>query len=111
MKRMVTTVRSLGRTAAAAGRMSVPAAAAGVHGAHQHETAGQRQGAGGPGDGHLSVLQRLAQGLQRGFVELRQLVQKQDAVVGERHLARPHGGPAACQRRGGGGVVGGSIKR
>ena len=66
-------------TGAAARRMPVPAALAGVHRAHQHEAAGQRQGTGGPGDGDLPVLQGLAQRLQRGFIKLRQLVQKQDA--------------------------------
>ena len=86
--------------------MSVPAAAAGVHGAHQHEAAGQRQGAGGPGDGHLSVLQWLAQGLQRGFIELRQLVQKQNAVVGQGDLSGTGNASAAGQRHRRGGVVG-----
>ena len=66
--------------------MAVPAAAAGVHGAHQHEAAGQRQGAGGPGDGHKAVLQRLAQCLKRRLAELRQLVKKQHDVVGELDL-------------------------
>ena len=48
-----------------------------------------------PGDGHHAVLQGLAQGLQGGFVELRQLVQKQDTVVGQR--ISPAGAP--CRRR------------
>lgn len=67
------------RAGAAAGGVAVPAALAGVHGAHQHEAAGQRQRSRGAGDGDKAVLQRLAQRLQRRLVELRQLVQKQDA--------------------------------
>lgn len=66
------------RAGAAAGGMAEPAAPAGIHGAHQHEPAGQGQGTGGTGDSHHTVLQRLAQGLQRRLVKLRQLVQKQD---------------------------------
>ena len=66
--------------------MAEPAAPAGIHGAHQHEPAGQGQGAGGTGDGDHAVLQGLAQGLQRRLVKLRQLVQKQDTVVGQRDL-------------------------
>lgn len=66
------------RAGAAAGGMAEPAAAAGVHGAHQHEPTGQGQGAGGTGDGDHAVLQGLAQSLQRRLVKLRQLVQKQD---------------------------------
>ena len=96
----------LGRTGAAAGGVAVPAAAAGVHGAHQHEAAGQRQGAGGAGDGHKAVLQRLAQRLQRRLAELRQLVQKQHAVVGQGYLSRPGYPPAAGERHGGRRVVG-----
>ena len=37
---------------------------------------------GGPRDGHLHVLQRLAQHFEHVFFELRQLVQEQDPVVG-----------------------------
>ena len=42
----------------------------------------------GPGDHHLAGLQRRAQRIQRLGAELRQLVQKQHAVVGKGNLAR-----------------------
>ena len=96
----------LGRAGTAAGGMTVPPAAAGVHGTDQHEAAGQRQGAGGAGDGHKAVLQRLAQRLQRRLAELRQLVQKQHAVVRQGYLAGAGDTAAAGQGDGGGRVVG-----
>ena len=52
----------------------------------------------GAGHGHAAALQRLAQRLQRGAMELRQLVEEQHAVMGERHLARPGARAAADQR-------------
>ena len=94
------------RAGAAAGGVAVPPTAAGVHGAHQHEPAGQGQGPGYPGDGHHPILQRLAQSLQGGFVELRQLIQKEDAVVGQGDLPGPGHGAAAGQGHGRGRMVG-----
>ena len=64
------------RAAAAAGRVAVPAAFAGVHGAYQHKLTGVGHGAGGTGDLYLSVLQRLAQNFQHFLMKFRQLVQK-----------------------------------
>ena len=66
--------------------MPVPAAAAGIHGAHEHEAARQRDAARGAGDGHLAVLERRAEGFKHIAVELGKLVQKQHAVVGEGNL-------------------------
>ena len=42
----------------------------------------------GAGDQHLAALERLAQRIEHLRLELRQLVEEQYAVVGERHLAR-----------------------
>ena len=66
--------------------MPVPAAAAGIHGAHEHEAARQRDAARGAGDGHLAVLERSAERFEHIAVELGKLVQKQHAVVGEGNL-------------------------
>ena len=93
------------RAGAFSGGVAPPAAAAGVHGAHQLEPGRKVQGAARAGHGHLAVLQRLPHGLQHIPVEFRQLVQKQHAVVGKGDLTGPHGRAAARQRRGRGGVV------
>ena len=50
----------------------------------------------GPDDRDATVLERLAQRLQDVPVELRQLVEEQDAVIREGHLARRR---AAARRR------------
>ena len=47
----------------------------------------KRAGCAGKRDG--AVLQRLTEHLQRIPAELRQLVQKEHAAMGEAHLARP----------------------
>ena len=73
--------------------MAEVAALAGVHGPHQHETTGIDKGPRDAGDRHHAVLQGLAQHLKGVPLELRQLVQKQHAVVCQRDLSRP--GPAA----------------
>lgn len=66
-------------TGAAARRMPVPAALAGVHRAHQHEAAGVRHRPRRAGYGHYAVLDGLAQRLAHVAVKLWQLVQKQHA--------------------------------
>ena len=50
------------------------AAGAGVHGGNQHKPAGIGGSAAHPGDGHLAVLQGLAQHFHSGPGELRQLI-------------------------------------
>ena len=87
-------------------RVPPPAAAAGVHGADELEPGGEAQGAPGPGDGDLPVLQGLAENLQGVPAELRQLVQEEDPVVGQGDFPGPHGGPAAGEGGGGDGVMG-----
>ena len=71
---------------------------AGVHAGHQHEAGLILRLVLHPGDGHYAVLQRLAQGLQRGTAELGQLIQKQHAVVGHGYLAGPGVGAAPDER-------------
>ena len=83
-----------------------PAAPAGVHGAHQHEPAGQAYAPRGAGDGDFPVLDGLAQHLHGILAELRQLVQEEHPVVGQGYLPRPREGPASRQGHGGDGVVG-----
>ena len=68
--------------------------------------AGKREAGGRAGDGHRAVLERLAQNLEHVLLELRQLVEEEHAVVGERHLARPGHVAAADQAGVGDGVVG-----
>ena len=53
-------------------------------------------------------LEGLAQALDGGARELGELVEEQDAVMGERDLSRARGGAAADQRGGGDGVVRGA---
>lgn len=62
----------------------------------------------GAGHHHLAGLQGLAQGIQSLGAELRQFVQEQHPVVGQRHLARLDPQAAAGQGRHGGRVVRGA---
>ena len=95
-----------GRAAALLRPAAQMAAGTGIHGADQHET--RRIGGLGvdAGDGHEAVLQRLAQRLQHVPAILRQLVQKQHAVVRLADLAGQGVVAAAHQRGVGRGVVG-----
>ena len=73
---------------AAAARLPVPAAFAGVHGAHEHEPAGVYRRSGGARDSYNAVLERLTHDLEHVPVVFGKLVEKQHAVVRERYLAR-----------------------
>ena len=66
-----------------------------VRGRDEHEAGRERHHLLAAHDRHVAVLERLAQRLQRRPRELRQLVEEQDAVVGERRLARRRMGAAA----------------
>ena len=94
------------RAAAAPGRVAVPAARAGVHRRDELEAGREDDRPPDPRDRDPALLQRLAQRLQRGPVELGQLVEEEHAVVREGDLARRHPRPAADERRVRGGVVG-----
>ena len=53
----------------------------------------------GTGDGDATALERLAQRLERGAIELGQFVEKQDSLVGERNLAGARTRSPADERR------------
>ncbi|MPM75905.1 hypothetical protein SDC9_122900 [bioreactor metagenome] len=87
--------------------MPIPAAFAGIHGAHQHEPAWIGLVARRAGNRHRPLLQRLAQGFQHVLVEFRQLVQKQHAVMRQGNFSRPgQGASPSAQAHGRNGVVG-----
>ena len=69
-------------------RLAPAPARARVRGGDEHEAGRQQRRALAAHDRHLPVLERLAQRLQRRPRELRQLVEEQDAVMGEARLAR-----------------------
>ena len=69
-------------------RFARASAAARVHGGDQHETGRVGDAPIGAGDRDFAGLQRLAKRVEHAGFELRQLVEKQDAVMGERYLAR-----------------------
>jgi hypothetical protein len=55
--------------------------------ADQHHPRREGEGLRGAGDGHAPLLQGLAQHLEDVLLELRELVEEEHAVVGERDLA------------------------
>ncbi len=75
-----------GAAAAAAGVAQV-ATGTGVHRRHQLEARREAHLVAGPGDHDMAGLQRLAQDLEDLAVELGQLVEEQDAVMGQADLA------------------------
>ena len=99
---------AFGDAGAGAGGVGEVAAAAGVGGGDQHEAAGIADVGVGAGDHDVAGLDRLAQGLEHGARELRQLVEEEDAVVGEADLAGLRAAAAADDRRHRGGVVRGA---
>ena len=84
------------------------APAARVGGGHELKTGREARGSAGAGDGDRAVLERLPEGLQRSDRELGQLVEEQDAQVGQADLARMGDAPAADQPGVGHGVMGGA---
>jgi len=75
---------------------------------YQREAGREAHAGHGPRDRDLALLQRLAQRLARGPGELRQLVEEQHAVVGERDLAGSGDLAPADQAGDRDGVVGGA---
>ena len=73
--------------------------------AAEHEAGGEGEAHGGARDGHRAVFQRLAQDFEDVAGELRQLVQEEQAVVGERDLAGARDHAAADESGVGDGVV------
>ena len=86
------------RAGAGPGEGPPAAAGAGVHRGHQLEAGGHAEGPPVAGDGHGALFERLAQHLEGRPAELRQLVEEEDAVVGEAHLAGA--GPRAAADEG-----------
>ncbi len=81
------------------------AAAAGVHRRDQHEAGGVGDAVIGAGDRDLAVLERLPQRVQHARIELRQFVEEQHALMGQRNLTRLGADAAAGQRRRAGGMM------
>jgi hypothetical protein len=71
------------------------AAWAGIHRRDQHELRGEDGGSCGSGDGDATFLAQLPQHFEHSAIELRHLVEKQDAVMDERDLAGPRNRAAA----------------
>ena len=94
-----------GRAGAGAGGVAVVAALAGIHGGYQLEPAGVGGAASGAADRDLAVFQRLAEHFEALAGKLRQLVQKQDAAVGQTAFAGAEVRSAASQRSGTGRVM------
>ena len=84
---------------AGAGGVSAEPAGARVHRGEELEARGKAQRAAAAGDGDRALLERLAQRLEDVAAELGELVEEEDAVVGEADLARPRDGSAADEGR------------
>ena len=76
------------RRAGALGVGLAAPARTGVGGGDEHEAAGQAAVGAGAGDRHPAALQRRPQRLERVAAELAELVEEEDAAVGQRRLAR-----------------------
>jgi hypothetical protein len=76
-----------------------------VHGRDELEAGRHLHRPARPRDRDPALLERLAQRLARGPVELGQLIEEKDAVVGPGHFARRQPGPSAHERRVGGRVM------
>ena len=94
-----------GGAAAAGAFVDAFAAGAGIHGGHEEEGRGEGDGPAGAADPDDPFLERLAQRLERGDRELAELVEEQDAVGGQAHLAGPQGPTAAADQGDDGGLV------
>ena len=65
-----------------------------VHCRYQNDTRGKRQRCVRTRHGNLAILDRLTQHFEHLLAELRQLIKKEYAVMGECHLARTRNAPA-----------------
>ena len=91
---------------ALAGLVVEVAAGAGVHGGGEHEAGGEAERHGGAGDGDDAVLEGLAEDFEDVAGELGELVEKEEAVVGEGDFAGAGDHAAADEAGVGDGVVG-----
>ena len=95
----------LRRALALGRRVAAARTGAQVHRRHELEPSREERLALHPRDRDDAVLERLPERLEGRSLELRQLVEQQDAVVREARLARPRSGAAADDRRGRGAVM------
>ncbi len=86
---------AFGGAAAGLCRIAQITAAAGIHGRHKLEPRRIAHMRIGPRHHRLAGFNRLAQTVQRPALEFRQLVQKQNAQMRQRHFTGPHFQPAA----------------
>ena len=77
-------------------RVAQEAARARVHRGDQDEVGREGGRVGSPADGHAALFERLPERFEAAAIELGQLIEEQDAVVGERDLARLRD---RCRRR------------
>jgi hypothetical protein len=87
--------------------MARVSARAGIHGGDELEVGRQGEAATGAGNMHASLLQRLAESLQRVPPEFRELIEEEHPAVGEGDLTRGDGAPAAEEPGEARGVMGG----
>ena len=73
--------------------------------ADELEARGEADAVVGPRDHRLAGFERLAERIEHLRRELGQFVEEEDAVMGERGLARPHADAAADHRRHRGGMM------
>ena len=95
----------LRRALAVGGRIPTGAARAEIHRGDELEARREDGPPGHAGHADDAVLERLAQRLERGPLELRELVEHEHAPVREARLTRPRPRPAADERRDGRAVV------
>ncbi len=100
------TLDLIGATAAAPAGVAEKPARAGVHGRHQLEAGRETDLVAGPGDHDVAAFQGLAKHFQHAAVELGQLVQKQNAMMGQGDFSWLRATAAPHQRRAGCAVVG-----
>ena len=90
---------------ALAGSVVVESARAGVHGRRKHKTRREGQRHGRPRDADRAVFERLAHHFKHVAREFGKLVEKQNAIVSERHFSRPRDRSPADQPGVGDGVM------
>ena len=89
---------SLRRTHAFRTRVAAGAAGTEVHRRNQREPSREHRAAGDPGDADDPILERLTEGLENRAVKLGELVEKQNAAVGEARLAGTRAGASSDDR-------------
>ena len=78
-----------------------------IHGCGQHESRGKSYRYGCAGNGHRAVFEGLAHDFQNIALKFREFIEKENAIVAERTLARARDGATADQT----GVADGVVRR